>query len=155
VKTYQIKVSLSLLILFLIGLGCTKIAENKEFREIDFLKFSDFGCPSNTPWHLNPTFNGELYFITSRQEFEECISIDYNPNIDFSNYSLLVGRKHFTSGAALLDEKVETNDSKLLYTVTFLIDETTVAIGVRYYAIIPKPPKSMKIEVKHIIKGSI
>lgn len=154
-KTQIVKIGFLLIMLLLFGLGCNKDIQDGKYSEIDFQKFSDFGCPNNTPWHLNPSYKGEIYLLKSKQEFEKCVTIDCNPNIDFSNYNVLVGRKPFTTGASIYDEKVETNGSELVYTITILRDETTVPLGVKYYVIIKKPSKAINIRVEHIIIGNI
>jgi hypothetical protein len=67
--------------------------------------------------------------------------------IDFSNYTLLIGSKTFSTGASLYDEKVEENNSEIVYTVTFLEGYTQSTSVVNYYVIIENSSgKDIRIE---------
>ena len=138
----------------LMGAGCEKEEEAGEFIEKEFFKFSDFGCEYE-PWHLKPGYVNNHYIITSQQELEKYINSDCIPQIDFNEYFVIIGSKGFSTGVSLFDEKVEENNKKIVYTITFLTDLTMVASGAKYHAVIKKPSNKKEIKVVEIIKDHI
>ena len=129
----------------LLGAGCND--DDGEYTEIEFFKFSDFGCENDNQWSLNTGYYDDNYIITSQEEFEEVVNMKCSVDINFSKYTLLIGSKTFATGASLYDEKVEENNSEIVYTVTFLPDDSQVALGVTYYVIIENPSeKDIRIE---------
>lgn len=149
------RMGLIILLLMMVRAGCEKIYENEEYSDVEYFKFSDFGCESGNSWYLKTDYVGKNYIITSQQKFEECIAIECNPQIDFSSYVLLIGVKQFNSGASLSDEKVQENNSEIVYTVTFKEDISTVALGIPYHAIIRKPLNGKSIRIVEIVKVTI
>ena len=137
-KTTILKISFIFLLFGLIGAGCEKNDEIEKFTEKEFFKFSDFGC-ANEPWHLMPEYVNNHYVITSQQELEKYIESDCIPQIDFANYTVIIGNKMFSTGIDHYDEKVEENNVEIVYTVTFLTNIAAVAQGVTYHVIIENP----------------
>lgn len=148
-KTTFFKTSCILCFFSLAVCGCEKSDENQEFSEKKFFKFSDFGC-ENIPWHLKQGFANNHYVITSQQELEKYIEIDCSPQIDFTKYIVILGSKSFTTGATIYNESIEESSSKIIYTVTFLTDISTVAIGLSYHVVIKKTPEEGDKNIKFI-----
>lgn len=141
-----------ILILFAIS-GCQedeKPEESGEFIEIDFLKFSDFGC-ENSQLNLKSEFTENHYVITSNSELEYYLRMDCIPQIDFSEYFLIIGVKRFTTGASILDEKAEENNTEIVYTVTFQTDATFFPTPLKYHAIINSSSSLKNIRIEEIV----
>ncbi len=131
----------------LLGTGCEKDEDNSEYTEIEFFKFSDFGCENDNQWSLNSGYYNDNYIITSQEEFEEIVNMKCSAQIDFSNYTLLVGSRVYGVGSSLYNEKVEENNSKIVYTVTIQIEGTQSTSLTKYYVIIENSSgKDIKIE---------
>lgn len=154
-KKLIIKTELIFLLFFVMGAGCEKNNEDGEYAEIEFFKFSDFGCESDYSWNLKTDYIGGNHIITSQQEFEECIAIECDPKINFSSYYVLVGSKQFSSGVSIYNEKVEENNSEVVYTITFLLDDSEVAQKIMYYVIIKKPSQDKNIRIVEVIKDNV
>ena len=153
-KTTILKISAFLLLFSLIGAGCEKEEEIGAFSEKEFLKFSDFGC-ENSAWNFKPGYYNNYYTINSTQELSNYINSDCIPQIDFNEYFVIIGSKSFTTGVSLFDEKVEENNIEIVYTITFLTDDTFVASGAKYHAVIKKPSGKKEIKVVEIVKDHI
>lgn len=134
----------------LLGAGCEK-ENDGEYTEIEDFKFSDFGCKNDNSWKLNAGYEDENYIITSQQKFDKIVNMECSPKIDFSIYTVLAGSKSFTTGASVYDEKVEENNSEIVYSVTFLTDDSAVALRVSYYVIIKKP-SAKNIRIVEVVK---
>lgn len=154
-KKFKLHVITLLLLPFcaaLLGTGCEK-EEDEELTEIELLKFSDFGCENYT-WNFKPGYSNNYYIINSQQELINYINSDCMPQIDFNEYVVIIGSKSFTTGVSLFDEKVEENNKKIVYTITFLTDLTMVASGAKYHAVIKTSDKK-EIKVVEIVKDHI
>ncbi|MGQ7868297.1 hypothetical protein [Sunxiuqinia sp. sy24] len=138
-KTISLKIGTFLMLFALMGAGCEKenTIENEDLMPVEVFKFSDFGC-ENIPWHLKQGYANNHYVITSQQELEKYVEIDCSPQIDFTKYIVILGSKSFTTGATIYSESVEESSSKTKYTITFLTDISTVAIGLSYHVVIKK-----------------
>lgn len=151
-KIFIIKTGIFIFLLLMIGSSCERNKKEGLYEEIEFLKFSDFGCGNDYSWYLNTQYGDGNFVITSIKDFEKYVTIDCNPQIDFSNYTLLIGVKQFNSGASLYEEKVEENNSELVYTIIFLKDISTVVVGINYHVLIKKPSKDKNIRIVEIVK---
>ncbi|SHI82159.1 hypothetical protein SAMN05444280_106116 [Tangfeifania diversioriginum] len=157
-KTKKIELLASFLLLLpicaaLLMSGCEK-EEDEELTEIELLKFSDFGCENYT-WNFKPGYSNNYYIINSQQKLSVYINSDCMPQIDFNEYVVIIGSKSFTTGVSLFEEKVEENNKKIVYTITFLTDLTTVASGAKYHTVIKKPSNKKEIKVVEIVKDHI
>jgi hypothetical protein len=154
-KTLINKAGLVILFIFIMGAGCEKNIQEGEYSEIEFLKFSDFGCQSDNSWYLNTGCGGGNYIITSLQDFEKCVTIECNPEVNFSSFFVLVGSKQFSSGVSIYNEKVEENNLEVVYTITFLPDDSDIAQKIKYYVIIKKPSQNKNIRIVEVIKENV
>lgn len=93
----------------------------------------------------------QFYIITSQGEFEEIVNMKCAVQIDFSNYTLLIGSKTFTTGASVYDEKVVANNYEIVYTVTFWPDDSFVVLEVPYHVIIDDL-SGKDIRIEEVIK---
>ena len=157
-KTKKLKLLARFLLLLplcvaLFGSGCEK-EEDEELTEIELLKFSDFGC-ENYSWNFKPGYYDNYFVISSQQELSNYINSDCTPQIDFNEYVVIIGSKSFTTGVSLFEEKVEENNKKIVYTITFLTDFTMVASSAKYHAVIKKTSDKKEIKVIEIVKDHI
>jgi hypothetical protein len=148
-KLFTIFLFLLPLCVILFGTGCEE--DEGEFLEIEFLKFNDFGC-ENFTWNFKTGYYNNYYVINSQIELNRYINSECIPQIDFKEYVVLIGSKSFTSGVYLIHEKVEENNKVIVYTITFLTDDTTVPSGAKYHAVIKKPTGKKVIKVVEIVK---
>jgi hypothetical protein len=158
-KTKKMKLLAILLFLLplcvvILGAGCEEDEEIVELSEKGFLKFSDFGC-ENIVWNFKAGNSNSYYTVNSQQELSNYINSDCNPQIDFNKYFVIIGSKSFPTGVSLFDEKVEENNKEIVYTITFLTDDTFVASGAKYHAVIKKPSGKKEINVVEIVKDHI
>jgi hypothetical protein len=158
-KTKRLKLLTVFLLLLplcvvLLGAGCEKDEEIGIFSEKEFLKFSDFGC-ENSVWNFKAGYSNNYYTINSQQELSNYININCIPQINFNEYFVIIGSKSFTTGVSLFDEKVEENNKEIVYTITFLTDDTFVASGAKYHAVIKRPSEKKEIRVVEIVKDRI
>ena len=137
---------LCMLTIIIISGGCEDNFDDSEYTEIEFFKFSDFGCDSDSQWSLNRDYRDELNIITSQTEFDKIVDPECSPQIDFTKYVVLAGMRGFSTEAYFYDEKVEENNSTIVYTVTFSVTEATRPSVVFYYVIINKPAGKKKIK---------
>ena len=137
---------LCMLAIIIISGGCEDNFDDSEYTEIEFFKFSDFGCDNDNQWSLNHDYRDELNIINSQTEFDKIIDIECSPQIDFSKYVVLAGMRGFSTYAFFHDEKVEENNSTIVYTVSFAVTDATSLSAVSYYVIIDKPTGKKKIK---------
>jgi|GEM_PF-2996329 len=140
-KSKVLRLMAIILLLSLMGAGCDdndNRNSDDELIEKEFYKFSDFGCESIF-WYMKSEYEQNHYVISSQQELEGYIESGCIPQIDFSKYIVIIGNKRFTTGVSSYDEKVEENNSEIIYTITFLTNITAVAQGVNYHTVIEKP----------------
>ncbi len=138
--------------------SCEKDEENVEagdFEPIEVKKITDFGC-DDCSIVLKPEYvNNGYYMIYSENDFNKYVKYvtgENIPSIDFEKYFLIIGVKQFTSGTEILEEKAEENNIEIIYYVTFLTYDSTVALGVGYHAFLEKPVKEKTVLVEEIIK---
>ena len=151
-------------ILFLCGIivltafSCEKDKENVEagdLEPIDIKEITDFGCDNCSITLKSEYVNNGYYVIYSENGFNKYVQYvtgENIPSIDFNKYFLIIGVKQFTSGAEILQEKAEENNIEIVYYVTFLTDDSTVAVGVGYHAFLEKPIKEKAVRIEMIIE---
>ncbi len=140
----------------LMGAGCEKEdleAEAALLMPTEFYKFSDFDGDDSS-WHLKGGYANSFYIVNSEEELKKYIVSDCMPEIDFSEYIVILGIKSFASGASLLNETVEENDAELIYTVDFSTDFTMVALGVKYHVVVPMP-YNKDIKVVEVVREPV
>ncbi|NOU61070.1 hypothetical protein [Marinifilum caeruleilacunae] len=124
-----------------------------ELEEIDFLKFSDFGC-ENAEWYANPELSDTFRIVNSIEELDRYIRINCIPQIDYSRYSLIIGNQFYPHGMEFIDEKVEESNSRIVYTLTYRKYESLIfeVSNINYHFVVKTPPQQKKLEVVFDIK---
>ncbi|RUA13174.1 MAG: hypothetical protein DSY83_12055 [Flavobacteriia bacterium] len=100
---------------------------------------SEYGC-ANTKYQMEIDLVDEFTIIRSQSSFEALVTGSCQPQIDFSTYDLVIGKRSLSNGNTSIDYKLvedcETGDQVLM--VTFHQNDTTEAPNLTYHAFIPK-----------------
>jgi hypothetical protein len=100
---------------------------------------NEYAC-INTPYQMDIELSEDYMIIGNQTEFLDLVTGSCLPDIDFSNYDLVIGKKGLSNGIDsinyVLIENCE-NESQIL-TVTFNKNATTEAPNLTYHALIPK-----------------
>ena len=112
----------------------------------------EYDC-ANTKY-IDIDLSEDYTIIRSQSAFNALVSDDCNPQIDFSSYDLVIGRKGLTSGNSSIEYRLRKacNSDKLQLIVVFHQDDTTVAQEITYHALIPKLGDEETVEVKTEVK---
>ncbi|MGD1945536.1 MAG: hypothetical protein ACFB0A_04515 [Croceivirga sp.] len=108
----------------------------------------EYNC-ENTKNLLEINLEETFTIITTQQEFENMVSGDCSPQIDFDSFNLLIGKKSFSQGNdSIVYEFVRkcTTDN-LQLTVTFLQNSTTLSPNLTYHVLVPKLEQGETVEV--------
>ena len=112
---------------------------------------NEYGC-INTPYGVDIDLSETFTIIRSQAIFDELVTGNCMPQIDFTMYDLLIGKKGLTNGfdSIVYDGLVKNCDNgQLSLTVTFTLNATTEAPNATYHALVPK------LEVNEIINVSL
>lgn len=100
---------------------------------------TEYNC-TNTKYQMDINLTDDYLIIRSQLEFDNLVTGTCMPNIDFSTYDLVIGKKVLTSGNTSINYnymKHPCNNNKFLE-VTFTQNATTEAPNITYHALIPK-----------------
>jgi hypothetical protein len=114
---------------------------------------TEYGC-ADTRYGLQIDLSETYTIIRTQQDFENKVSGNCIPKIDFSSYDLVIGKKGLTSGNASIDYNL-TKDCKniLKLQVTFNQSVTQNAPIVTYHALIPKLGDEETVTVEFVYKN--
>ena len=109
---------------------------------------SEYGC-ENTKHLIDIALNDTFKIIRSQSSFDSLVSGTCKPQIDFTKYDLVIGKKRLISGnQAITYELVrDCKTNRFMLTVTFIQNEATVAPNITYHALVPKLKSNETIEV--------
>ncbi|MEM5565191.1 hypothetical protein WNY78_08745 [Psychroserpens sp. AS72] len=99
-----------------------------------------YGC-INTPYQMDIDLSDDFTIIRSQTVFNDLVTGDCTPEIDFEAYDLIIGKKGLTNGFDTInyDGLVKNCDNGQLYlTVSFVLNATDIAPNVTYHALVPK-----------------
>ena len=113
----------------------------------------EYGC-SDTRF-LEVALSEDYALVRSQEEFEALVTgEECSPEINFTKYDLVIGKKGLPSGNASIDYELgyTCNRGELLLQVTFNQNDYLEAPNVTYHALIPKLSEgeyvSVELEVK-------
>lgn len=125
---------------------CTDTILNTTSMEIEY------DC-TNTKYQMDIELSENFMIIRNQLDFTEFVSGDCQPEIDFSVYDLIIGKKGLANGNNSIEYELvqgcETGNQKLI--VTFNQNETTEAPNLTYHALIPKLGDEQELGVEIII----
>lgn len=94
----------------------------------------------------------EFLIIRNQTGFESHVSGNCHPDIDFSSYDLVIGKKQLTTGNNSIEYQLTENCETHHYTlgVTFHQNESTVAPNLTFHRLIPKfsEEEELSVEIK-------
>ena len=109
---------------------------------------SEYNCIT-TKFEMDIDLSNDFVIITNQADFDSLVTGECQPDIDFSTYDLVIGKKQFTTGNDSIDyvfiEDCETNTYTL--EVTFNQNSTFIAPNLTYHRLIPKLPQPADITV--------
>lgn len=128
------------LVLFLLfeSMSCDKKDECKSTVVIVKSLETEYGCV-NTRYGLQIDLTENYTIIRSQQDFENKVSGNCIPIIDFASYDLVIGKKGLNRGNSSIDYKLTRDCANILkLQVTFNQSLTLDTPIVTYHALIPK-----------------
>lgn len=100
---------------------------------------AEYGC-ANTEYDLQIDLIDDYVIITNQLEFDQLVSGECHPQINFFLYDLVIGKQGLTSGISSIEyelyESCEYGD--VVLEVTFNQNATLIAPNLTYHALIPK-----------------
>lgn len=150
------KMKILLLSFILLGIvSCSDDDDNTNCSDsgIETTSLEDeYGC-TNTKYQMDIDLSDDYMVIENQSSFSEFVTGSCQPDIDFSTYDLIIGKKGLTTGNDSIDyqliENCESGNQTL--TVTFHQNETTVAPNLTYHALIPKLGDDQELNVEIIV----
>ena len=149
------KIRILLLSFIFIGiLSCSKDDDNNcsdLIIETTSLE-NEYGC-SNTKYQIEIELSDNYMIIKNQLEFSEFVTGSCQPEIDFSTYDLVIGKKGLSSGNSSISYELIENceNGNQTLTVTFNQNETTEAPNLTYHALIPKLENEQELNVQIIV----
>ena len=113
---------------------------------------NEYGC-SNTKYQMEIELSDNHMIIKNQLEFSEFVTGSCQPEIDFSTYDLVIGKKGLASGSSSISYELIENceNGNQTLTVTFNQNETTEAPNLTYHALIPKLENEQELNVQIIV----
>ncbi|MFD2890744.1 hypothetical protein ACFS5J_01795 [Flavobacterium chuncheonense] len=110
---------------------------------------TEYGC-TETKYQMEIDLTDDFTVITNQTDFNTLVTGDCQPNIDFANYDLVIGKKGLFSGNTSINYEMikdcETNN--LTLTVTFVQNAASEAPNLTYHALIPKLTSGQSVMVE-------
>ena len=110
---------------------------------------TEYGC-TETKYQMEIDLTDNFTVITNQTDFNALVTGSCQPNIDFANYDLVIGKKGLLSGNTSINYELikdcETNN--LTLTVIFVQNATSEAPNLTYHALIPKLTSGQSVMVE-------
>lgn len=138
---------LILIISVIFFLSCEKEGCENTIIPITSLE-KEYGCV-NTKYQMDIDLQEDYTIIHTQSSFENLVIGNCQPQIDFSKYDLIIGKKGLGSGNASIDYELVENceDKRLILTVIFYQTIFDEAPNLTYHALVPKIEKDRDLEV--------
>lgn len=147
------RINLIFFVIFTVFVSCKKDNDCQSINlDVKSLE-SEYGC-INTKYGLSINLSDTYIIIRSQEEFENKVSGECIPKVDFSSYDLVIGKKQLTSGNTLIDYELirDCHIGKLELKVTFNQNIAAEAPNLIYHALTPKLGDEETVEVQIIIE---
>ncbi|MBX0290526.1 hypothetical protein K3G63_08760 [Hymenobacter sp. HSC-4F20] len=114
---------------------------------------SEYSC-QNTTRQLNINLSETYTVIRSQEEFDKQVTGSCRPQIDFTTYDLVIGKKGLPNGVSGIAYTLrrECNSNKEVLNVAISLGMTTEAPNITYHALIPKLAAGQEIGVQVEVK---
>lgn len=114
---------------------------------------SEYGCV-NTPYQMDIDLTDDFIIIRSQTVFDNLVTGECTPQIDFDAYDLIIGKKGLTNGFQTIDYDgltVNCDNGQLYLTVTFILNATAEAPNATYHALVPKLAADQLVNVTIVV----
>ena len=146
------KVLISYILCLLLGsiTGCTDNnqceAGNQAVKSLQ-----DFGC-SNVAYNVDVFSANEYALIRSEEEYNQNVEASCQPNVDWNNYDLIIGKQQLSNGLERIERNLVVNCStnQLTLQFTFYLSITQIAPEITFDAMIPKMMDNQDLYVELI-----
>ena len=100
---------------------------------------NEYGC-INTKYQMDIVLSNDYTIIRSQESFYNLVTGDCMPQIDFSTYDLVIGKKELTSGNTAINYSFMKHpcNGQFYLQVDFIQNATAEAPNLTYHALIPK-----------------
>lgn len=114
---------------------------------------SEYGC-TNTAMQLNINLSNNYRLINSTAEFTSLVTGSCMPAIDFSQYTLLIGKQSLNNGLQRINYEVlnDCASSKYIVNVTLVKNITLQAPNVTYHLLLPKIQNNSSLQVNTTVQ---
>lgn len=121
----------------LIITSCAK--EECDSAQYDAMCLEDMGCP-NSIYQLQLESNNDFELIQSNEDFISKVNGNCQPDIDWSNFDLVVGTEQLTKGVGGITKtyKMDCNTNQLKLNITIQLNLTDIAPSIMWNSLIPK-----------------
>ena len=108
----------------------------------------EYDC-TNTKYDLDLDLIDDYIIIKDQDSFNRRVTGNCKPDIDFSIFDLVIGKKELTTGNDSIEYKLTENckTSNLLLEVIFKQNESTEAPNLTYHRLIPKVAQGKELKV--------
>jgi hypothetical protein len=109
---------------------------------------SEYGC-SNTPMQMHINLNNSYRLINTQAEFNSLVTGSCLPNIDFNQYTLLIGKQALTGGLQNITYTALNDCNSNTQTVNVQITKNLAlnAPNVTYHVLLPKVASTSSVQV--------
>lgn len=136
-------------VLFLAITSCSNNDDNCKDKIINTTSLeSEYQC-TNTKNDLDVELTEDFIVIRDQTDFNSRVAGNCNPDIDFSIFDLVIGKKKLTTGNDSIEYELTENceAGKYVLNVTFNQNESTVAPNLTYHRLIPKMAQGKELTV--------
>ncbi|SEA28562.1 hypothetical protein [Psychroflexus halocasei] len=112
----------------------------------------EYNC-ENTKNQLDINLSDENIIINNQDDYNELVSGNCQPEIDFNKYDLVIGKKNLSNGNDSIHYELIKNctNGNLHLKVFFYQNDTSVAPSLTYHALIPKMSDQQILNIEIII----
>ena len=133
--------------------SCCKDVEDCLNAPLDTYSLEDLYECVNTKNQMHIDLSESFTIIDTQNEFSDLVTGSCTPEIDFEKYDLIIGKKGLTTGNVSIeyDFKTDCENERLLLTVTFYQNITTVAPNLTYHVLVDKLNEDDTVEVDIVV----
>jgi hypothetical protein len=111
---------------------------------------AEYGC-INTKYQMNIALNNTFQVIKTQSQFNSLVTGTCMPNIDFTRYDLIIGKKGLLNGNKNISYALvrDCPNNKMTLNVSIQNDLTATAPNITYHALVPKlnPTEQVMVNV--------
>lgn len=100
---------------------------------------TEYGC-TNTKYQMNISLNNTFQVIKTQSQFNSLVTGACMPNIDFTRYDLIIGKKGLLNGNRNINYSLvrDCPNNKTTLNVSIQNDLNATAPNITYHALVPK-----------------